>query len=160
MVTGGSLKQEYGPKWLLQDPWAIGVAGHLRTVNLVERNRKTLLLDLKDAFDFGLRMREIMTADGYRGNTEEFGPLAFGGAIILATAASASVIGSDFSITPIAPGRGWAEGSGREVTMGALHALLSLSPPLDPESVITLALDAAMALDVNCGGQSWVRQIA
>lgn len=160
MVTGGNLKQEYGPKWLLRSPWGIGVAGHLRTVNLVERNIDPLLLDLKDAYDFALRVREAMSSDGYRANTDEFGPQAFGGAIILAKAGGAWVIGSDFSITPIAPGGGWAEGSGREVTMGALHALLSLSPGVDPEDIVTRALQAAMALDVNCGGQAWVRQLA
>lgn len=159
-MTGGNLKQEYGPKWLLHGQWGIGVAGRLRTVNLVERNIEALLLDLKDAYDFGLRVREAMSSGGYRPNTDEFGPQAFGGAVILAKADGAWVIGSDFSITPIAPGSGWAEGSGREVTMGALHALLSLSPSLDPESVVTRVLRAAMALDVNCGGQSRVRWLA
>jgi len=159
MITGGTLRQHFGPKWLLRGPWAIGVAGHLRTVNLVEHNLDALVLDLKDPHDFALRMREAMKSDGYNGNTDEVGPLAFGGAIILASAAGAWVIGSDFSITPIAPGSAWSEGSGRELTIGAAHALLSLSPSLAPEDIVARALGAAMALDLNCGGQSWIRQL-
>ena len=43
----------------------------------------------QDPHDFALRMREAMKSDGYNGNTDEVGPLAFGGAIIPATATGA-----------------------------------------------------------------------
>ncbi|MDQ7250505.1 hypothetical protein [Dongia sedimenti] len=159
MVTGGNLKQDYGPKWLLQEDWAIGVAGHLRTVNLVEHHIESMLRDLNDPYEFALRVREIMKSDGYRASEEEIGPLTLGGALMLARPHGAWVIEADFSITPIAPGAAWAEGSGREVCMGALHVLLTSGGGLAPRDIVQRALDAAMALEVNCGGRTWIHQL-
>lgn len=160
LVSGGSLKQDYGPKWVLRKPWAVGVAGHLRTVNLIERNIVELVGNLKDAYEFALRARDAMKADGYHGNTDERGPVGFGGTLILASPAGAWAIGSDFSITPISPGTAWAEGSGRELSLGAIHALQSLETVLAPDDILRRAIDAAMALDVNCGGRPWVHELA
>jgi ATP-dependent protease HslVU (ClpYQ) peptidase subunit len=160
LVCNGCLKQDFGPKWIVHEPWAIGVAGHLRTVNLIERNIETLAGGLKDAYEFASRARDAMKSDGYHGDTDERGPIGFGGTLVLASAAGAWVIGSDFSITPIAPGAAWAEGSGREIALGAIHALQSLQVRLAPDDILRRAIDAAMALDMNCGGRTWVQQVA
>lgn len=159
-VSGGNLKQDYGPKWLIREAWAIGIAGHLRTVNLVEHHLGSLVRDLGVPYDFALRVREVMKADGYHGDEEEPGPLTLGGALILARSDGAWVIEADFSITPIAPGAAWAEGSGREVCMGALHALLALDGGLAPGDIVQRALDATTALEINCGGRTWTHQLA
>ena len=160
LICGGNLKQDYGPKWVIRAPWAIGVAGHLRTVNLIEQNIEGLTGNLKGAYEFALRAREIMKSDGYQGDPEERGPVAFGGTLILTNSTGAWVIGSDFSITTISPGTAWAEGSGREIALGAIHALQSLQTVLAPDDVLRRAIDAAMALDINCGGHPWVHEVS
>jgi ATP-dependent protease HslVU (ClpYQ) peptidase subunit len=160
LVCGGNLKQDYGPKWIVHAPWAIGVAGHLRTVNLIERNVEALTGNLKDAYEFALRARDVMKSDGYQSDTEERGPAGFGGTLILTNATGAWVIGSDFSITAVSPGTAWAEGSGREIALGAIHALQSLEAPHAPDDILRRAIDAAMALDINCGGHPWIHEVA
>jgi hypothetical protein len=44
--------------------------------------------------------------------------------------------------------------------LGAIHALQSLQVRLAPDDILRRAIDAAMALDMNCGGRTWVQQVA
>jgi ATP-dependent protease HslVU (ClpYQ) peptidase subunit len=53
----------------------------------------------------------------------------------------------------------WAEGSGREIAIGAGHALTRLRPALPAAEVVRRAMDAAMAIDTTCGGRAWIAAI-
>jgi len=56
-------------------------------------------------------------------------------------------------------GRVWAEGSGREVAIGAGHALAHQRPALDAAEIVRRAMEAALACDTTCGGTIWMVEL-
>jgi len=160
MVCSSDLKLDYGPKWVIHEPWAVGIAGHLRTVNLVAHNAASLLGNLESAYQFSGRARDLMKADGYRDNAEDRGPTEFGGAFILSCPTGAWTIASDFSVSAIPAGAAWAEGSGREISLGAMHALQSLRGAFAPDVILRHAIEAAISFDIACGGRVWLMELA
>ncbi|MBI4183010.1 MAG: hypothetical protein HY521_03300 [Proteobacteria bacterium] len=159
LVWSGEIKQEFGPKWFVREPWAMGAVGHVRTANVVERQAGDLLRDLADAFEFARRVREALRSDGFHDQEDSRGPAEFGQTLMLASAAGVWTIGSDFSVISVPRGRPWAEGSGRELALGAAHALLSLPEPPSAEAVVRAAIGAAIAYDGACGGQPWLARL-
>ncbi len=160
MAMSGSLRLDCGAKWILQDGWAAGIAGYLRSANLLEADKARLLAGLAGPGDFVDRARALFRADGYREETDEHGPPNLGQAMLLATAGRAWMIGGDFSVADVPPGLLWAEGSGRELAIGAGHALARLPAPPRPEEIARRALEAALALDTTCGGALWLAELA
>jgi hypothetical protein len=159
LYCNGTLKLS-GPKWIIRPPWAVGVAGHLRSANTIEHHGDDILGNLPNAYEFTRRVRNLLREDGFHENSENRGPLDFGQTFVLAHPDGVATIGSDFSITPIPRGQLWAEGSGRELALGAAHAVASFAPQLTPRDIVARALRAAIALDAMCGGDAWVQELA
>jgi ATP-dependent protease HslVU (ClpYQ) peptidase subunit len=160
MICSGMLRQEVGGKWVVRPPWAVGVAGNLRTLNVLDERADQLLADLDGAHAFARRVRDLLKEDGYRSDEEGQGPVDFGQLMMLARPGAAWTIGCDFAIVAVPPGRLWAEGEGRELAVGAGHALLALARPLPEPEVLKAALEVAIALSVACGGAAWLAELS
>ncbi len=160
LYASGSLKL-VGPKWIVRPPWAVGVAGHLRSVNILEHHRENLLAELSGAYEFTRRIRELLREDGFHQDSEGQGPgpLGFGQTFILAHPEGAWTIASDFSIVPIPRGQLWAEGSGRELALGAAHARANCGGKFTARDTVKRAIAAAIAFDTICGGEIWLEEL-
>jgi ATP-dependent protease HslVU (ClpYQ) peptidase subunit len=160
MATSGTLRLDCGPKWILHGPWAAGIAGFLRSANLIDENRARLLDGLDGPYDFVERVQALFRSDGYREERDERGPANLGQVLLLATAGRSWIVGGDFSVAEVPAGQLWAEGSGRELAIGAGHALVRQRPLPDGEEIVRRAIDAALAFDTSCGGEAWVAELA
>jgi ATP-dependent protease HslVU (ClpYQ) peptidase subunit len=126
----------------------------------VFQNRaEQLLANLGNAYEFSQRARDILSADGYRSPKDDEGPCDFGQMLMLANSGGVWTVGSDFSLTELPADSMWAEGSGRELAIGAAHAIQSAFPEISPEEVIRLAVETAVAKDVGCGGAVWISEL-
>lgn len=161
LMCSASLRQIVGPKWVVRAPWALGVAGHLRALNLFQHHAPALLGDLAHPFELAGRARELLKADGFTTESEDgVGPIVYGQMLILARPGEVWSVAADFSVVAIEPGRLWAEGSGRELAIGAAHALVELGAGLAAEQVVRRAVEAAIALETSCGGTAWVSPVS
>jgi len=159
MVCSGELKLINGPKWIVREPWAVGVAGHLRTINVFHHHANELLGNLPDPYEFSRRARDLLKSDGYGEGKDTDGPPQFGQMILLARPAAVWTVGADFSVMPLPEGKLWAEGSGRDLAIGAAHALLSVHGGLSERDVVRHAVEAAIIHDSNCGGSPWIAEL-
>lgn len=156
LVTSGNLRLELGTKWIVRGEWAIGVAGHMRAINVIDHQASQLLSDVSGPYVLADRLRNLLQQDGFRAGTEEHGPLEFGQSLMLAHRNGVWGIGADFSTIALPPGRLWAEGSGRDLAIGAAHALAVCGVPPSPDEILRRALETAIMFDVGCGGRPWV----
>jgi ATP-dependent protease HslVU (ClpYQ) peptidase subunit len=159
LACSGSLRLPFGPKWVVRRPWAIGIAGHLRTVNLVDRHAADLTNQLSGPYELADRLRDLLKRDGFREGTEERGPLEFGQTLLLAHSDGVWTLGSDFSTVAVPSGQLWAEGSGRDLAIGAAH-ILTGAMQLEPPEIVRRAIETAVAFDIGCGGHAWVFDLA
>lgn len=159
MVRSANLRQVVGPKWIVRQPWAAGVAGHLRTVNLFQQHTAELLENLTTPYEFSLRTRELLKSDGYETMKNDGGPLQYGQMLMLAHPRAVWAIGADFSVMSLPGDQLWAEGSGRDLALGAGHALLSTGAALGAKDVVRHAVETAIAYDSNCGGSPWLDEL-
>jgi len=160
LISSGNLELALGPKWLTRNAWAIGVAGHLRTMNIFAHHAESLFRDLHDPFDFTGRVRSLLDSEGFRSTKEEEGPPNFGQMLMLANSRNIWTIGPDFSITPIPDNTLWAEGSGRDLAIGAAHALRLSRVEISPREIVRLAIETAIACDGQCGGTAWIAELS
>jgi ATP-dependent protease HslVU (ClpYQ) peptidase subunit len=160
MVSSDTLKQIIGPKWVVRLPWAVGVAGHLRTINVFHHHAAELLENLSDAYEFAVRARDLLKGDGYRDSEKGDGPPQFGQSLLLARSDGLWNVGADFSVVALPANQPWAEGTGRELALGAAHALLSSNANVPAGDVVRGAIEAAIALDSTCGGAPWMEELA
>lgn len=159
MVCSGNLRQIIGPKWVVHEPWAVGIAGHLRTINVFRHHAEELLGNLADAYEFADRARALLKSDGFGETKESDGPPQFGQMMILARPDVVWTVGTDFSVMPLPADKLWAEGSGRDLAIGAAHALLSVQSELPEEAVVQHAVETAIAYDSICGGSVWLKEL-
>lgn len=145
-------------KWFMAHGWAVGTAGHLRTINVIEANADPLFKGLKDAYEFAVRVRKLLQEDGYRApKDDESGPVEFGQYLVLANAKGVWQIGCDFSIITHRRNTFVTEGSGWESAAGAYFAL---GPTVKPEAGMRTAIQAAIRFDSGCGGRIFIRKLA
>lgn len=159
MVCSGNLVQIIGPKWIVREPWAVGVAGHLRTINVFHHHADELLVDLPDAYEFARRARDLLKSDGYGEGKEGDGPTQLGQMMMLARADMVWSVGADFSVMPLPVDTLWAEGSGRDLAIGAAHALVSVHGGLSEREVVRHAVETAITHDSICGGSPWMEEL-
>lgn len=152
--------KQYGvKKWIVSEPWAVGVAGQLHAINLLEAHKDALLNDLAGAWDLAGRIRHLMGEEGYSPGQDQEGrggSPSFGSCFIFAHPGGVWAIGPDFSIIEVQDGELWADGSGRAYALGAGYALNS---DANPEERVRAALDAAMRYSDSCGGEPFVHLI-
>ncbi|MGQ9369044.1 hypothetical protein [Azospirillum sp. ST 5-10] len=163
LLIAGSMRQFGRPKWVVRPPWAAGVAGHLRTINLIEDAADEFFGGLADGpagvSEFTRRLRQRLKAEEYRGTEEGPGPLDFGQAILLARPDGVWAVGCDFSIMPVPADHLAAEGTGREYAVGAAFALATHAA-LSRRERLAVAVETAMAFDIGCGGEVWLHELA
>jgi ATP-dependent protease HslVU (ClpYQ) peptidase subunit len=160
LIISGNLELELGPKWVVRNSWAVGVAGHLRTMNVFSHHADSLLTNLRDVFEFTGRVRSLLGEEGFRSTKEEEGPPNFGQMLMLANSRNVWTIGPDFSITPLPDNRLWAEGSGRDLAIGAAHALQQSRSEISPREIVRLAIETAITCDAQCGGAAWIGELS
>lgn len=159
LLLSGNLQLALRPKWIVGHNWAIGIAGHLRTMNVFVHHADDLLQQLPDAFEFTRRARDILNAEGFRSTREEEGPPNLGQMLMLANPGNIWTIGPDFSITPLPGDTLWAEGSGRELAIGAAHALQLSRTEISSQEIVRLAIETAITCDSQCGGTAWITEL-
>ena len=159
MVCSGDLRLAIGQKWIVREPWAVGVAGHLRTINIFHQHADTLLGTLPDAFEFARRARDLLKSDGYGEGKDTEGPPQFGQMFMLACPDRVWTVGADFSVMPLPPDKLWAEGSGRDLAIGAAHALVSAHGGYSEKDIVQQAVETAIIYDSGCGGAPWLREL-
>lgn len=159
LACADAMKITVGPKWVVRAPWAVGVAGHLRTMNVVDAHADKLLHDLASAYEFSDRLRDLLKSDGFHENGEAQGPLVFGQTTMLAHPTGLWALGGDFSLVRIADNELWAEGSGRELALGAGYAAQVTCMKQAPEETVRLAIAAAIHFDVGSGGEIWIHRL-
>lgn len=160
MGISGNLTLGIGSKWIVRGPWAVGVAGHLRTINVFQNHADELLGDLSDAFEFTQRARSLLKSDGYGEGTETDGPPSFGQMLMLVRPDMVFTVGADFSVMPLPVDKLWAEGSGRDLAIGAAHALGTVHGGLSDRDVVRHAIETAITYDSICGGSLWMEELA
>ena len=158
-VCTANLKQDIGPKWIVRNPWAVGVAGHLRTINVFRQHADELLRDLPDAYEFATRARDVLKSDGYGDGKEGDGPFRLGQMLILARPDAIWAVGADFSVMQLPADKLWAEGSARDLAIGAAHALVTVHAGLAEKEVIRHAVATGILYDSTCGGDPWLKEI-
>ncbi len=158
LACSGSLRLPFGPKWVVRRPWAIGIAGHLRTVNLVDRHAGELMNQVSGPYELADRLRDLLKRDGFREGTEERGPMEFGQTLLLAHCNGVWTLGTDFSTVAVPSDQLWAEGSGRDLAIGAAHVLAHVIPQ-EPAEIVRRAIETAIDLDIGCGGHAWVFEL-
>lgn len=159
MVCSGNIRRIIGPKWVVRWPWAVGIAGHLRTINVVRQCTGELLENLSDAYEFAERAREFLRKDGYHDAKDNEGPLNFGQMLMLARPDKAWAVGTDFSVLELPVDTLWAEGSGRELALGAAYGLQCAGSTLPERNILEHALEAAILHDATCGGNAWSAEL-
>jgi hypothetical protein len=123
------------------------------------RPRGQLLHDLASAYEFSGRLRDLLKSDGFHENGEAQGPLVFGQTTMLAHPTGLWALGGDFSFVRIAENELWAEGSGRELALGAGYAAQASGMEEAPGEVVRLAIAAAIHFDVGSGGEVWIHRL-
>lgn len=159
LCCAGDLKLPFGPKWVVRRPWAIGIAGHLRGINLIDQHASELVQAVSGPYQLAERLRDLLKRDGFREGAEERSPMEFGQTLMLARPDGVWTLGSDFSTVALPPDRLWAEGSGRDLAIGAAHVLLTRSAVPAPAEVVSCAIETAVAFDIGCGGEAWVFEL-
>jgi hypothetical protein len=68
-------------------------------------------------------------------------------------------VGADFSVLELPVDTLWAEGSGREIALGAAYGLQSTDSKLSEGSILQRAVEAAILYDAACGGDAWSAEL-
>jgi ATP-dependent protease HslVU (ClpYQ) peptidase subunit len=160
MISSGNLQLHVGPKWVIRGSWAVGVAGHMRAINVFQSHADELFRDLRDPYEFAQRARQALLADGFEAAKNDGGPCELGQMLMLANAGSVWTVGSDFSLTEIPVDSLWAEGSGRELAIGAAHALAAACRSISARDLVRTAVETAIARDIRCGGTAWIAELS
>ena len=53
----------------------------------------------------------------------------------------------------------WAEGSGRDLALGAAYGLASSDVDVPESEIVQRAVEAAIVHDANCGGSAWCTEL-
>lgn len=135
-----------GPKIVRRGKWAAGFAGNRRVWAVAKAHEDRLLDHLAGAYDFTLRMRELLREDDWNADTEE-GPKSYGQQVVLAHPYGVWSISMSFDICEIPAGMVWADGSGRAYALGAGNAVSG-----SLEERVRAAIESAVRFDEGCGG--------
>jgi ATP-dependent protease HslVU (ClpYQ) peptidase subunit len=131
----------------------------MRAINVFQSHADELFRDLRDPYEFAQRARHVLLADGFEAAKNDGGPCELGQMLMLASPRSAWTVGSDFSLTQLPADSLWAEGSGRELAIGAAHALGAGCRGVSVEDIVRTAVETAIARDIRCGGIAWLAEL-
>lgn len=150
-TTEAEVLSDHHLKWLVEDGWALGIAGDARAGALGQRAGLFDRLGNDPAWSIATTLRKALQADGWH-TKDNAGARCFDICMLIASAGG--VWAAFDCLTPIAmpAGQFVAIGSGRQLAMGAAHALRGRSP----RQVVRRAVEAAIAHDTACGGEPWI----
>lgn len=159
-ATGSGLKMMDVDKWTRHGPWAVGMAGTMYQMNLVQENAPALLSRLTSPRAFVRRYRKLMLenhVEPIRDDDESVMEF-WGHNILLASSEGVWNISAEMICHKIAPNTIWAGGSGLPFALGAGGAVLELTG--DPERAIEAAVRFAMKHDACSGGTPFFAHLA
>lgn len=143
-------------KWIVREPWGVGVAGNMRTINIIQAHADGILHAPHGAWTVANRIRDLLHDDSWRLESDnEGGPAEFGQQMIIAHPGGVWSIDPGFGVVEIPDGEFWADGSGRAYALGAAHACDG-----QPADKVHAALAAALRYDSSSGGEPFVRVIS
>lgn len=145
-------------KWIVRAPWAVGIAGDMRAINLVNREAEKIFADDPAVMTLVDRIRDVLRYDEFGSiDDNDGGAKNFGQQMILARPGGIWSVGAGFDVVPIPVGELWADGSGRGFALGAGEALRGRGLPRG--SVMRRALEAALRYDKNSGGEIFLQLV-
>ena len=151
------VRRDCGPKWIAADGWAIGVAGDLRTINILRERRSQIFSGLSSPFEMTERLRSLLPEFGYDIKAADSeAPPTSGQDFLLAHASGIWTIGQCFAVNDVSPF--FADGTGFRLSLGAMHALYNAGEE-DPAKILRAALAAAIQYDTGCGGEAWLQKL-
>jgi ATP-dependent protease HslVU (ClpYQ) peptidase subunit len=148
--TAGGLVMYNTPKWAVCKPWAVGIAGSLRALNVVQAHADDLFNGLAGAFDFSCRVRGVLEQDGFNFD-QQMGPRGCGSSMVLAHAGGVWSICDTFSVEPIPDGEVWADGDGARFAIGAAYAAKGTM-----KERVRIAAKTAIRFADGCGGDVYM----
>lgn len=136
---------------------AIASTGSGRTLVLI---RESNILDkASGSHEVAEFLRELIKKDGYASSADDGrGALSFGDTYLYADASGVWDIDSRFATWPIDDGVLWARGSGMDYAVGAGFAMQK-DASLNPYYRVRMAIEAAIANDLGCGGDIFIEHI-
>lgn len=154
-------------KWIVREPWAVGIAGDMRAINVVARDADAIF----DPVGAGGPPGAMTVADRIRHALREDGFVPEGGSdggaqnlvqqMIIAHPGGLWSIGAGFDLVDIPDRMLWADGSGRAFAIGAGRVLMPASTTeQEVEETVRQAVEVAMQFDNHTGGEVFVQFIA
>lgn len=156
-ITGDGRVLICGPLWYVHEKWAVGQTGDARTGCVLKEHLSALFNNLDGPFEFTERFRGLLERHGYKGTYGDEAVPCYGSSYILAGAGRVFDIDASFDITEYPLGEMAARGSGGHYALGVWYALKETSTK--SSQILDMAVRAAIANDVHCGGEPWVRQL-
>ena len=147
------------PKWVLHGDYAVGACGWSRLQHLIEGAKDELFHGLTDTLEFTARLHRILAAEAWKSEPDagKRGPPDFEINIVLASPDGVWGIDGILGFDPAPPGALIADGAGREVAFGAAYAAKRAG--LNPQGQVLMAVNAAVELHHDCGGEAWVHKL-
>lgn len=140
-------------KWVVKRPWAIGVCGAIRAIDVMrERAPKFLTPKAKPAAIIEA-VREALIEDGFTGGNDS--GIGFNASFVLAHKRYGVIsTGNSFDASPVIEGCLYADGSGRELAFGAGAAFVGSA-----EDRCRTALEIACRFDAGSGGPLFLEKL-
>ena len=159
MVRVGGTHHYNDLKWFIYDQWAVGCSGETRCMNVIEARCDDIFSGIDGPFEFSENLSTVLRDEGF-GNTakeNESGPINFGYELILASPRAIWSFDGVLGFDPQQNGKITACGAGDTLALGAAYAAAALGCPA--ETIVRLAIEAAMAHSIYCGGEPWFYQL-
>jgi hypothetical protein len=155
-TVGDSPMPGQGCPWIVFGRWALGVSGSSGIFNVIRHHAADLVIDKASAADIIFKLRRILIEYGF-GHRDDGEPEDRYGIWCILVNIDGEIwdVDDKLAYSSIPEGILWARGSGMDYALGA--DFVSSKQGLAPEVRIRVATDAAIALDLFCGGASHVR---
>jgi hypothetical protein len=157
-TVGDSPMPGRGYPWLRLGHWELGVSGSSGIFNVICHHATDFSESAGSAADMVFRLRSLLVQYGFGCRDNDEPEDRYGIWCILAHVdGQIWNIDEKLAYSQIPEGVLWARGSGGDYARGADFALSTLG--VAPEARVRIATDAAIALDLFCGGASHVRTL-
>ena len=149
----GGMVEYCGPKWVVSKNWAVGIAGDLRTLTLIENCKRSIFsANRTSVFQVAQAIKNLITEDGYQSNSD-YGAQTQGSEFIIASKNNVWSLCQSFAIVGYQEGQLVAQGSGCGLAYGADFVAQDI---FEPKERMEYAINAAIAKTTSCGGECWV----
>lgn len=151
----GSRVFDVGRKFITGKGWAIGGAGFLRSIYLMQRNAKGLL-SLRCPYKIADTLRELHDTDDFR-KEEGSGPVAYPCQFVICSVDAIWEVGTTFEALPVEFA---VIGSASQYGLGAIDALRRPAHlKVSTKEIVYSAVAAAVCFSPSCGGNVMVEKV-